>query len=372
VATDWEAEGLLEGLEDEAREARVELLEKLSADGVPLDELKRAVSEGRLVFLPVERALQGDGKRYTAKEVADQAGLDLDYLYGLWAALGIARPEPSDKAFSREDLESARNIKRAKEIGMPDADIMEIARVMGQSTSRLADAIGRSFAQAFLRPGDTEHDLALRYADATRELLPLVGPLVQNTLRLHQRENVRRAVVGLEELQQGRLPDAQEVAVGFADLVGFTKLGARVPADELGAVAGRLEELATEAASGPVRLVKTIGDAAMLVSPEPEPLVEAVLDVVEAADEEGEAFPAVHAGIGWGEALQRAGDWYGHPVNLASRITDFARPGSAVASKELRDAVEDGDYAWSFAGNRHLKGIKGEVPLYRVRRPEVA
>jgi adenylate cyclase len=367
VAIDWEAEGLLEGLDGEAREARVDLLEELSKKGVELDELKRAVAEGRLVFLPVELALQGDGTRYTAEELAEEAGIELDFLYALRAALGIARPDPNEKAFSDEDLDSARRIKRAREVGMPDEDILEIARVMGQGTSRLADAVGRSFAQAFLRPGDTERDLALRYAEATQELLPQIGPMLQNSLRLHQRENVRRAAVGVEELQQGRLPNAQEVAVGFADLVGFTKLGERVPADELGDVAGRLEELATEVASNPVRLVKTIGDAAMLVSPEPDPLIEAVLDLVEAADNEGEDFPPLHAGMGWGEALQRAGDWYGRPVNLASRITDFARPGSAVAPKELRDAVTKDDYAWSFAGKRRFKGVDGEVPLFRVR-----
>ena len=87
-------------------------------------------------------------------------------------------------------------------------------------------------------------------------------------------------------------------------------------------------------------------------------------------DSEGEDFPLLRAGLSWGPALQRAGDWYGQPVNLASRITDFARPASVVADQAIRDAAE-GDYAWSFAGNRRLKGIKGEVPLSRVRRPEV-
>jgi adenylate cyclase len=149
--------------------------------------------------------------------------------------------------------------------------------------------------------------------------------------------------------------------------VDFTKLGERVPPDQLGEVAGRLGDLAGEIACRPVRLVKTIGDAAMLVSPEAEPLVAAALDLVEAAEAQGDDYPLLHAGIAWGPALPRAGDWYGSTVNLASRLTDFARPGSVVANEDMHEQAEDG-YSWSFAGKRKFKGIKGDLPVYRVRR----
>ncbi len=117
----------------------------------------------------------------------------------------------------------------------------------------------------------------------------------------------------------------------------------------------------------PVRLVKTIGDAAMLASPEPEPLLAAALSLIDAADAEGEDFPQLRAGAAFGQALPRAGDWFGRPVNLASRITSVARPSSLLADRELREAV-DGPYRWSFAGERRLRGIRGPVPLFRARR----
>ncbi|MQA76102.1 MAG: adenylate/guanylate cyclase domain-containing protein, partial [Solirubrobacterales bacterium] len=72
---DFEAEGLLAGLEGEPREARRRLLTELAEDGVPLEELRRAVAEDRLVLLPVERVLSGGGGRYTAAEIAQRAGL---------------------------------------------------------------------------------------------------------------------------------------------------------------------------------------------------------------------------------------------------------------------------------------------------------
>src|SRR5207253_168379 len=86
---DFEAEGLLDGVEGEARKARLELLQQLEGEGCTLDELKEAVAAHRLTLLPVERKLAGDGPRYTAREVAEIAELDLEMLLRFRSALGI-------------------------------------------------------------------------------------------------------------------------------------------------------------------------------------------------------------------------------------------------------------------------------------------
>jgi adenylate cyclase len=174
-------------------------------------------------------------------------------------------------------------------------------------------------------------------------------------------------VISALERRGGQLPGSREVAVCFADLVGFTRLGEEVAPEELGHLAVRLEALASEAAAPPVRLVKTIGDAAMLASPEPEPLLDAALMLIDAADAEGEDFPQLRAGAAFGRALPRAGDWFGRPVNLASRITAIARPGSVLVEREVRESAKDA-YGWSYAGERRLKGIREPVPLFRARR----
>jgi len=69
-----------------------------------------------------------------------------------------------------------------------------------------------------------------------------------------------------------------------------------------------------------------------------------------------------------GPALARAGDFYGHAVNVASRVTGAARPGSVLCTKDVRDAAGD-DFHWSSAGRHKLKGLSSPVPLYRARRP---
>src|SRR5204862_5345623 len=172
-------------------------------------------------------------------------------------------------------------------------------------------------------------------------------------------------VFGLAGLATG----TSEICVSFADLAGFTRLGEQVAADELGTVAGRLTALATDVAQPPVRLVKMIGDAAMLVSTEPRPLLDAVLDLLAAVDAEGEEFPPLRAGIACGEGLSRGGDWFGSPVNLASRITDKARPGSIVVSPEFKDLAGEDGYQWTKLPRRlKLKGISEDQVLFRVRR----
>jgi adenylate cyclase len=183
---------------------------------------------------------------------------------------------------------------------------------------------------------------------------------------LRMREQMRQGVITQAELQSGRLPGAQPITVGFVDIVGFTRLGEDAAPDDVGAIVRRFERAVSDAVQPPVRLVKTIGDAAMLVSPEPAPVVDAVLSLVERSRDES---PLLRGGIASGEGLPRAGDWYGRPVNLASRLTSFARRGSVVASKEVRNELRDG-YDWSDAGSRKFKGVRGTVEVFRVRPAE--
>ena len=365
--TDFAAEGLLEGVEGEPREARLKLLRELAADGATLDELRRAVAEQRLALVPVERILSGGGERLTAAEVAARAGMEKEFLERQWRALGMALPTDEARIYTERDVEAARRVQALRDGGLPDEGVLEVARLLGMTMSQLAAANRRLIADTYMREGDTEYDAAHRFAAATEEFLPLIGASLSHVLALHLREQIRHDAFGQAELASGRAATTDEVTVCFADMVEFTKLGERLEFDELGRITGRLGELASAAVAPPVRLVKLIGDAAMIVGPEPAPVVESALTLVESADAEGDAFPSLRAGLALGQAVPRGGDWYGRPVNLASRITAIARPGSVLASQEVHDALEDA-YDWSFAGSRRLKGIDGSVRLYRCRR----
>src|SRR3954453_23172447 len=100
---DFEAEGLLEGLEGEEREARLRLLEKLSDAGVPDEELRKAVEEQRLMLLPVERELGGE-RTLSAEEAAARAGVSVDFVRRHRRALGLPLTDEEGGGFSEDDV----------------------------------------------------------------------------------------------------------------------------------------------------------------------------------------------------------------------------------------------------------------------------
>jgi adenylate cyclase len=368
---DFEAEGLLEGLTGQAREARLALLNDLAGAGVPLDELKRAVEEHRLVLLPVERAFDAGTESHSAREIAEGAGLELDFLIRLLQALGAPTPEPDEPVYAEADLEAARRAKMFLDAGLPEEGVLETSRLIGISMASLADANRDMVGQVFTQPGVDERELALRYAAAAQTLSPLLGETLLHAYRIHLREAIRQAVVSEAEVAEGRLSGSDKVTIAFTDLVGFTRLGESLEIEAIGELTGRLFELASDAARPPVRLVKMIGDAAMFASREPEPLLDAVLGLVDTAA--SDQIPSLRAGIASGQALGRGGDWYGRPVNLAARITNFARPDSVVVAQAVKESVEvqDGQgFRFSFAGKHRFKGISGEVPVHRLRRAQ--
>ena len=364
---DFEAEGLLEGVEGEAREARLELLKRLSAEGVSLEELREAVAAARLTLLPVERALAGDGPRYTPSEIAELSGVDLELLRRAAAAIGIPYPDPDSRTLTEAELEAAHRVRAFLDAGLPEDGIVQVARTIGTSTARIAAANRELTVRTMMQPGDTERDLALRFAAAAEHLMPLIEPTLVYALRAHTLEQVRRDVIGAADLASGEIRGTADVAVCFADLVEFTRLGEEIAPEELGSVAGKFEEMAIEVGIPPVRLVKMIGDAAMLVSAEPDATLDAAVRLVEAAEAEGDEFPFVRAGIAYGPAIAQSGDYYGSSVNRASRITGIARPGSVLIDEATKDAVGEG-YDYSFAGERRLKGFDARVKLFRARR----
>jgi adenylate cyclase len=365
-AVDWDAAGLLDGLEDEAaRASRSRLLDELHADGVELEELRRIVAEDKLVLAPVSRALSSE-VRYTAREVAERAEVPLELLLATWRALGLPVPNERDRLYGDKDVEAARLGAMHRQAGFADEDALDVARVLGQGMARYAEATRTLVANTFIEPGMDEYALAHRYAAVAGQLMPLAGPWLEHVFALHLQQVLREDALTQEQRRTGRLDGTQEAVIAFADLVGFTELGESLPVEELGGVAGRLSRLAGEVIEPPVRIVKLIGDAVMLVASEPAPMLECTLALVETAARQDD-FPELRAGVACGQAVHRWGDWYGNPVNLASRLTTRARPSTVLVTAEVRDQAGDG-FEFSDAGRKRLKGIAQPVHAFRARR----
>ena len=363
---DWEAEGLLEDLpDDRARAARRALLDELEGEGLGIDELRKAVQEQRLALLPVDRLLGGEA-RLSAREIADEVGIDLETLQSTRRALGLAVPDPDERVFGDDALEAARIQKRVRDAGFEREHLLETNRVLGRGMARYVEALRTTIVEVTLEPGADERELARRFAGLAGELVPLNTPWMQHVFALHLRQMLRNEAVTLQERTDGR-GEARMQAVAFADLVGFTELGQTVDVEELSDVAARLSRMTGELVEPPVRLVKVIGDAVMLVSPEPADLVATTLSLVERA-EQADDFPPLRAGVAYGPAANHFGDWFGSTVNLASRLTARARPQSVLVTEEVRDKAGADAFEWSSAGPKRLKGFSSPVTTYRPRR----
>jgi adenylate cyclase len=364
-----DAAGLLDGLDDEhARDERVALVSELLDGGFTLDQLREAARRNRLALLPIDRVLDPADVTLTAIDVAERSGMPLEFLRRLWRSLGLAEAEDTDLAYTEADLEAASTLAPFLAAGLDEDTLLVVGQVLGNGMARLAETLREIVGEALLQVGDSERAVGLRFAQAAENLVPLLNPLLGYVLSVHLKEQVKTDVVMQAELATGHVENGRPIAVCFADLVGFTRLGERVPPGELSAAGRRLTALAVDVARHPVRLVKMIGDAAMLVAPEPEALLTAALELVERAEADPDLMP-LRVGVASGDAIVHCGDWLGAPVNLASRVTDVARPGSVLATRAVRDATRP-SFAWSFAGARRFKGVRDEVPLYRVRPPD--
>ena len=125
-----------------------------------------------------------------------------------------------------------------------------------------------------------------------------------------------------------------ELAVGFADIAGYTGLSHRLDPSELAAMLARFEATTGDviAAAG-ANVAKRIGDAVMFVTNAPGVACALALELIEACTRE--RLPKLRVGLAVGEVIVRQGDFYGPTVNLAARLVASAEPGTALADAAL-------------------------------------
>ncbi|PJE20411.1 MAG: adenylate/guanylate cyclase domain-containing protein [Mycobacterium sp.] len=366
-ADDRDIDDLLNGLEGQARAERADLVRWLLEQGVTAEEIR---TTNPPLLLASRHVIGDDGTYVSAREISETYGIDLELLQRVQRAIGLARvDDPGAVVHMRADGEAAAFAQRFVDLGLNPDQVVSVVRVLADGLSHAAEVMRYTALAAIIKPGATEVQIAQGSKALINQIAPLLGPMIHQMLFLHLRHMMESEAVNAGERAAGKpLPGARPVAVAFADLVGFTKLGEVVSAEELSQLAGRLADLARDLTAPPVRFIKTIGDAVMFVCPEPAPLLDTVLKLVDMVDNDND-FPRLRAGVAAGMAVSRAGDWFGSPVNAASRVTGVARPGTVLATDAVSDAVgEDAGFNFSFAGARRLKGIKSDAKLFRVRR----
>jgi adenylate cyclase len=293
---------------------------------------------GRDAREALEQLLLDGPRRYTRLEVAERAGMPPERSRRLWRALGFPDAADDDPAFSEADVTALRVLQALIDSGFvgPETEAT-IARAMGQALSRLADWQTDMLADVLSSRGA---DGARRAAspdevvDAARALLPLLQQIQDYVWRRHLAANADRL------LSASGAEDRRELAVGFADLVGYTSRSRGMGGRELGAMLEDFESIAAEViARHRGRVVKTVGDGVLFTASSAVDAMEISLDLPDSWAAEDR--PQLRVGAAYGEVLTRLGDVYSPVVNLASRLTSVARPGTVLVDRELADRLRD-------------------------------
>jgi adenylate cyclase len=362
---DLDASGLLDGLDGQARQDRAELLTWLLERGFTVEQIRGSVTP---ILLAANRIIGDDGTCVSLRELSESTGVSVELLQQLHRAVGLARvDDPTLAVLPRADAEAVLRGIDLVALGFEPEQVVLILRLLMDGLSHAAVVMRQTALRYLLSPGTTELQLAQAAEALSLQADPVIGPLVEDLLRLALRHGFQTEVVNATERAVGALPGSLDVAVAFADLIGFTRLGEALPPEDLAHLASGVADRARDVAREPVQFVKTIGDAVMFVSPDPVALLNAVLDLID--EIEADALPRLRVGIAHGPAASYAGDWYGSTVNVASRVTMVAPPWTVYAEQSARAAIGDAaGITWAEVGPRHLKGIRGEVRLFRASR----
>ncbi|MCU1428558.1 MAG: pH-sensitive adenylate cyclase [Actinomycetia bacterium] len=322
-------------------------------------EIARAEADDWLPLLAIDRLLMPGEGRYDVDEVAERAGTDPETARRLWRAMGFPDVAPGVPAFTDRDVEVLRTAVTGVE-PLDVANLLRMARVLSSSLSRVAEVEADFIA-------DEMHRLRQSGLDdeqvGTQLLDEIDWSTIQELVDYVHRLQLRAAV--WRRLARSDDDTMVDLAIGFADLSGFTALSVELEPQKLGQLVSRWETLAFDTiAEFNARVIKTIGDEVMFAGL-PGSVAHAALALVRRASGYPE-LPPVRAGVAHGPLLARDGDYYGPVVNLASRLTDIARRGTVLAPEQMHQALKaDKSLSWEPIGTRHVRGM-GDVMVYEL------
>jgi adenylate cyclase len=352
---------------------RVRLAQAFERSGISLEAIGTAVASGQLSFGFVDQMFiyhaPLTGK--TFREIAEDLDLPLETLTRLYAMWGLPRPAPDDVV--RED--DAPIFSEWKAVFPPEVLnerlLTQGARLFGEATDRLADwgmALYYAYIEApMLAAGMSAQetmDAASAFAQVgipvlERQLLWLLRRKLEHNAFQHIVEHVENAVeaAGAPPPMPTRPP-----AICFVDLSGYTALteeiGDQAAAERAGTLGALLQEVAHTHGG---RVVKLLGDGAMLQFPDPSQAVRCGLEMVDQVAAAG--LPPARVGIASGPVVFQDGDCYGRVVNLAARVTDRARPRQVLATPEVVTVTPREHARFQTLGPAELKGIASAVEL---------
>jgi len=335
----------------------------------------------------LDELLLGGPRTLSARDLAHRTGIDLETVRVFWRTLGLPSHGDDEVMFTERDAK-ALTMAAALVVdhGLELRTVVTVIRALGHTSDRLAlwqvEALVEDMASRY---GLDDTSARLLVLDRLRDLAPLLEQQLLHSYRRQLAAVADRYAAEFGHVRDvavdgTRLPLAR--AVGFADMVSFTRRTAGLGSTDLSQFVQRFETAARDVVVGAGgRVVKTIGDAVLFIADSPGAgaaiaigLADAFgtsLDVEAARAAGGLAEGArgvtpVRVGLVWGRVLSRFGDVFGPVVNLAARLTDVADPSTVLVDAETAQVLRgDPRFRLTEQPPHDLAGV-GEVVPYRL------
>jgi class 3 adenylate cyclase len=341
---------------------RRELLAYLLDEGCTLEEMREAHARGRLFALAGDRQIRPLVGLLTLREAGIRLEADPHLLARVWRTFGLPDSGIEAPMLTEADVEALQTYLLVRGF-LGEDTALGVTRVVGAALARITEAVSSAMRQGMasidVAISGSEVVTAQSYSQVT-QLVPRFGRMLDAIHRQH----LEATRVHFEGIDIGDRA-AFRCGIGFADLSGFTHLSHHLALDELSQVLTIFEETATDTVqAGGGRIVKFLGDAVMWVAADPGDLARigsALVRHPRAAEAEIE----VRAGLAYGRVLAQDGDYFGTPVNLASRLVSVAQPGQVLGDHELVEVLGTG---WAAEPSEpvQLRGFHEEVTPYRL------
>jgi adenylate cyclase len=366
----WVGEGLIpqyEGSWTPAAAAQTRIVARLRARGYSLERIRQASGSGQLALGGIEDLLAPPEGRHTLRQAARATGLPAALIERIFVALGLS--VLSLEAISDEDLVMLRYVAAVLEAGLPETAFIQMARVYGQALAQIAETEVRLIHlyvhEPLMRAGVSGLQIAEEMEGLARELLPFAAPLMDYVHGRFLAHFVEQDVIGHMEADMGEQAPSEgrlRVAVAFADLAGYTRLTEEQGEDHAVGAVERFVEEVERTLPIDARVIKTLGDEAMIVAADPVGLTRWAVDFQARAPAD---VPPPRIGVHHGQAIYRDGDYYGREINQAARVVARAAGGEVLVTRAVVDAAEGVDgLVFEPIGQVGLKGFSEPTELF--------
>lgn len=350
-----------------AAAAQARVVARMRERGHSLEELKEAGKEGKLAFGLAEDVFADTTPRVDIAQAASETGLSEALVERVMTVLGT--PTERERTLSEVDIAALRRLAEVAEAGVPIEAVLQLVRVYAQAVRRIADAEVRLFHlfvhEPLIRDGLGAVEIAEQMGELVESTSPATVPLFEYLHDRYVRYFVEQDVIGHMEAEFGGDTNLDQIRITicFIDLTGFTRFTEEEGDVEAFNVIERFTETVEATLPPDAGIVKTIGDEVMVVSPYPESLVEWAVGFLALFTDR----PKPRAGIHYGAAVFRDGDYFGGQVNLAHRVVNRALGGEVLITDPVREAIEDHpDLDTDPLGEVELKGFPMPTPLFLV------